>query len=152
MPASCDALEPPGVGVHAVDLEVTTRGRGFVELSDELAAAVRDSGVVTGLCALAIAHTSASLVVCENADGEVLRDLERFMSRLVVDGDALFRHDVEGPDDMPAHVRSVLTLTDVTLPVRDGRLVLGTCQGVFLWEHRARAHRRRLTVTVLGEP
>jgi secondary thiamine-phosphate synthase enzyme len=139
------------VSVHAVELEVATGGRGFVELSNDLAAAVRDSGIVTGLCAVSIAHTSASLVVCENADGEVLRDLERFMSRLVVDGDPLFRHDAEGPDDMPAHVRSVLTLTDVTLPVREGRLRLGTWQGVFLWEHRARAHRRRVSVTVLGE-
>ncbi|MGE0484351.1 MAG: secondary thiamine-phosphate synthase enzyme YjbQ [Gammaproteobacteria bacterium] len=139
------------MSVHAVEFEVATRGRGFTELTHDVAAAVRDSGIRTGLCAVSIAHTSASLVVCENADGEVLRDLERFMSRLVVDGDPVFRHDAEGPDDMPAHVRSVLTLTDVSLPVRGGRLRLGTWQGVFLWEHRTRAYRRRVTVTVLGE-
>ena len=90
-------------------------------------------------------------MLCENADPEVLRDLERFMQGLVVDGDPLFRHDAEGPDDMPAHIRSVLTHTDLTLPIRNGELQLGTWQGIFLWEHRARPHRRTLAITLIGE-
>ena len=133
------------------ELTVTTRGRGFVELTHELNGVVRDSGLRIGLCALWIRHTSASLLVSENADPEVLRDLERYMQRLVPDGDPLFRHTDEGDDDMPAHVRAVLTHTDLNVPVRDGRLALGTWQGVLLWEHRLRGHARRVDVTLLGE-
>ncbi len=132
-------------------LTVITRGRSFVELTVRLNDLVRDSGLRIGLCALWIRHTSASLLVCENADPEVLRDLERYMQRLVPDGDPLFRHVDEGDDDMPAHVRSVLTHTDINLPVRDGRLALGSWQGVLLWEHRVRGHQRRVDVTLLGE-
>jgi secondary thiamine-phosphate synthase enzyme len=137
--------------VFSRELEVATPGRGFTDLTRDLARAVREARITAGLCSVCIRHTSASLVVCENADPEVLRDLERFMQRLVPDGDPLFRHDAEGPDDMPAHVRSVLTRVDVTLPVRDGALVLGTWQGVYLWEHRVRPHRRWVTVTVIGD-
>lgn len=137
--------------LFTAELSVTTRGRGFVELSAELGAQLRDSGVHTGLCSVWCRHTSASLLVSENADPEVLRDLERYMSRLVPDGDALFQHVDEGPDDMPAHVRSVLTQTELTIPVRAGRLALGTWQGVFLWEHRRRSHQRLLDLTFLGE-
>ncbi|MBK6657117.1 MAG: YjbQ family protein [Proteobacteria bacterium] len=133
------------------ELSVTTHGRGYVEISDALNALVLDSDMRVGLCCLWIRHTSASLLVCENADSEVLRDLERFMARLVPDGDALFRHVDEGDDDMPAHVRAVLTHTDLNVPVRDGRLALGTWQGVFLWEHRRHGHQRRVEVTLLGE-
>jgi len=133
------------------ELTVATRTRGFVELTAELDGMVCDSGLRVGLCALWIRHTSASLLVCENADPQVLRDLERYMQRLVPDGDPLFRHVDEGEDDMPAHVRSVLTHTDLSLPVRDGRLALGTWQGVLLWEHRLRGHQRRVDVTLLGE-
>jgi len=136
--------------MHAAELLCRTRGRGCYELSDELGEVVQASGITTGLCSVFIRHTSASLMVCENADSEVLRDLERFMARLVVDGDALFRHTAEGPDDMPAHVRSVLTQTELTLPVRNGRLALGTWQGVYLWEHRTRGQERYIAVTVLG--
>jgi secondary thiamine-phosphate synthase enzyme len=136
--------------MHCAGLVCVTRGRGCYELSAELDDVVRASGIADGLCSVFIRHTSASLMVCENADGEVLRDLERFMSRLVADGDALFRHTAEGPDDMPAHVRSVLTQTELTLPVRAGRLALGTWQGVYLWEHRSRGHERHVAVTVLG--
>ncbi len=133
------------------ELRVATRGRGFVELSAEIGVLLRDSGVNTGLCSVWCRHTSASLLVSENADPEVLRDLERYLSRLVPDGDALFQHVDEGPDDMPAHVRSVLTQTELTIPVRAGRLALGTWQGIFLWEHRRRAHQRLLDLTFLGE-
>lgn len=133
------------------ELRVATRGRGFVELSAEIGAQLRDSGVTTGLCSVWCRHTSASLLVSENADPEVLRDLERYLGRLVPDGDPLFQHVDEGPDDMPAHVRSVLTQTELTVPVRAGRLALGTWQGIFLWEHRRRAHQRLLDLTFLGE-
>jgi secondary thiamine-phosphate synthase enzyme len=133
------------------ELSVTTRGRGYVEISDALNALVLDSDMRVGLCCLWIRHTSASLLVCENADPEVLRDLERFMAHLVPDGDALFRYVDEGDDDMPAHVRAVLTHTDLNIPLRDGRLALGTWQGVFLWEHRHHGHQRCVEVTLLGE-
>jgi secondary thiamine-phosphate synthase enzyme len=103
-----------------------------------------------GLCTLFVHHTSASLVVCENADPDVRRDLEAWLSRAVPDGDALYRHTCEGPDDMPAHVRSALTATSLSIPVRGGRLDLGTWQGVYLYEHRHRGHRRRVSLTVVG--
>ena len=134
----------------ATSLEIATAGRGFHEISAELSAAVRGSGVQNGLCHLFLRHTSASLLITENADPDVRRDLEQFMSRLVPDGDPAHLHTMEGPDDMPAHIRSVLTSSELTIPVRDGRLALGTWQGVYLWEHRHRPHRRRLDVTVLG--
>lgn len=133
------------------EVTITTRGRGFVELTAELNALLGDSGVRLGLCALWIRHTSASLLVCENADPEVLSDLERYMQHLVPAGDPLFRHVDEGDDDMPAHLRSVLTHTDLSLPIRNGRLALGTWQGVLLWEHRLRGQQRRVDVTLLGE-
>ena len=136
--------------IHQVDIEFATQGRGSYELTNNIQAAVRESGVETGLCNVFIRHTSASLMLCENADPTVRRDLESFMNRLAPDGDPLFRHIAEGPDDMPAHVRSVLTHADLNLPVRDGRCDLGTWQGVFLWEHRHAPHRRRITVTVSG--
>ena len=132
-------------------IDVSTRGRSIVEVTDRVAAAVADGDVVTGLCHLFLRHTSASLMVCENADPAVLRDMEAFMSRLVRDGDPLFEHSAEGPDDMPAHVRSVLTQTSLTLPVARGALALGTWQGVFVWEHRYAPHRRQLVVTISGD-
>ena len=122
--------------VHAETLTFQTRGR--------------ESGVGRGLCTVFVHHTSASLIVCENAEPEVRRDLERFFARLVPDGDPEFRHDDEGPDDMPAHVRSILTQTSITLPVEGGRCDLGTWQGLYLWEHRTAPHRRRVTVSVLA--
>lgn len=135
----------------AETLTVATRGRGTVDLSSRIQRAVAKSGVRLGLCNLFIHHTSASLIVCENADPDVRGDLERFMARLVPDGDELFRHIAEGEDDMPSHVRSVLTQTSLTVPVHHGRLALGTWQGVYLWEHRTAPHSRRVTVTVSGE-
>ncbi len=109
------------------------------------------SGIVSGICQVFCRHTSASLVLTENADPTVRADLEAFISRLVPDGDPIFRHTAEGPDDMPAHVRSVLTQSGLSLPVGGGRCLLGTWQGVYLWEHRSAGHRRHVTVTVLGE-
>ncbi len=131
--------------------EVSTRGRGSYEVTAQVQAAVIASGARAGLAQVFVHHTSASLMLCENADPDVRADLETFMSRLAPDGDPMFRHVAEGPDDMPAHVRSVLTASGLGIPVRDGRCDLGTWQGVYLWEHRHAAHRRRLTVTVLGE-
>jgi secondary thiamine-phosphate synthase enzyme len=137
--------------MYQSDVVVETRGRGSYEISDRVAQAVAESGVLAGLCHLFIAHTSASLMLCENADPDVRRDLETFMADLVPDGDARFVHRAEGPDDMPAHVRSVLTQASLSIPVRDARLALGTWQGVYVWEHRRAAHRRRVVVTVQGE-
>ena len=132
-------------------LFVETAGRGTSELTARVQAVVRDSGVQNGLCHVFVHHTSASLMLCENADPQVLRDLEAFMQRQVPDGDPLFEHVAEGPDDMPAHVRSVLTQSGISIPVADGRCSLGTWQGVYLWEHRHAPHRRQLTVTVHGQ-
>ncbi|MCP4299937.1 MAG: YjbQ family protein [Gammaproteobacteria bacterium] len=133
------------------ELEISTKGRGTYDLSRDVQNVVRDSGVRSGLCHVFIRHTSASLVLCENADPSVMQDLEAFMSRQVPDGDPMFTHTAEGPDDMPAHVRSILTQSDLNLPVKDGRCALGTWQGIYLWEHRYAAHTRRVIVTVQGD-
>ena len=130
---------------------VETRGRMTLEITDRVEELVRRSGIRTGLAQVFVHHTSASLVICENADPSVRRDLERFLARLVPDGGREWEHDAEGPDDMPAHVRSVLTQTGLTLPVTGGRPGLGTWQGIYLYEHRTSPHRRRLTVTIYGE-
>ena len=132
-------------------IQVDTRGRGTRELTSDVQSIVRRSGIKSGTCNVFIRHTSASLVICENADPAVLHDLETFMARLVPDGDPMFTHTAEGPDDMPAHVRSILTQSDLTMPVMDGRCALGTWQGIYLWEHRHRGHRRTVIVTVSGE-
>ena len=134
-----------------VQLQVDTGGRGTYDLTRQVGEAIRESGIRTGICHVFLRHTSASLMLCENADPAVLRDLEAFMSRLVPDGDPLYTHTAEGPDDMPAHVRSVLTHSDLNIPVRNGQPDLGTWQGVYLWEHRHAAHRRKVTVTITGE-
>jgi len=132
-------------------LTVRTRGRGTYDITDEVQELVARSGVRAGLCTLFVHHTSASLIVCENADPTVRRDLEAWFARAVPDGDPLFAHASEGPDDMPAHLRSVLTQTSLGVPVTDGRCALGTWQGLYLWEHRAHGHARRVSVTVVGE-
>ncbi|MFC1684798.1 secondary thiamine-phosphate synthase enzyme YjbQ [Pseudomonadota bacterium] len=131
-------------------LQIQTRGRGTYEITDQIEQAVDASGIETGLCHVFIQHTSASLILCENADPSVRRDLEAFMSHLIPDGDPMFHHTSEGPDDMPAHLRSILTKMDLTLPVSNGRCTLGTWQGVYLWEHRTQPHHRRVVVTVQG--
>jgi secondary thiamine-phosphate synthase enzyme len=129
---------------------VSTRGRGFHDITPEVQRAVKESGIRQGLCTVFLHHTSASLILCENADPDVRRDLEAFFSRLVKDGDTLFQHDAEGPDDMPAHVRTVLTQSSLSIPVQEGAADLGTWQGIYVWEHRNSPHRRRVTVSVLG--
>lgn len=135
---------------HAESFEVKTPGRGTQEITDAVQAIVRRADVQSGQCTVFVHHTSASLILSENADPVVRRDLEAFAARLAPDGDPMFRHTAEGPDDMPAHVRSVITPVSITIPVADGRCDLGTWQGVYLWEHRTSAHRRRITVTVVG--
>ncbi len=137
--------------VYRGELSVATQGRGTYDLTRDVAKVVSASSARIGLCTVFIHHTSASLIICENADPSVREDLERFAARLVPDGDRLFEHDDEGPDDMPAHVRSVLTQTSIGIPIVDGRLTLGTWQGLYLWEHRTAPHTRKVTVTVIGE-
>ncbi len=137
--------------LHSKTIEVSTRGRGTYDITEPLQAIAAASGITSGLCTVFVHHTSASLIISENADPAVRRDLDAFMARLVPDGDALFIHTDEGPDDMPSHVRSVLTQTSLGIPVASGRCDLGTWQGVYLWEHRHAPHRRRVTVTLLGE-
>ncbi len=136
---------------YSESFTIGTGGRGTYEVSDPIERIARDSGVVRGLCTVFLHHTSASLILCENADPSVRTDLERYFARLVPDGDAVFRHTAEGPDDMPAHVRTILTQNSLTIPVARARCDLGTWQGVYLWEHRTSPHRRRITVSVLGE-
>jgi len=137
--------------IEREELRVETKGRGTYDLSNDIQSVVSSSGINTGMCHVFICHTSASLMLSENADPAVMRDLETFMSRIVPDGDPMFTHRSEGPDDMPAHVRSILTQSDLNLPVVDGRCALGTWQGVYLWEHRHAPHSRRVIVTVQGD-
>lgn len=132
------------------ELKIATQGRGTYDLSSKVQDAVAASGIETGMCHVFICHTSASLILCENADPSVMRDLETFMSKQVPDGDPMFTHTAEGPDDMPAHVRSILTQSDLNLPVSNGQCALGTWQGIYLWEHRHAPHARRVVVTVQG--
>ena len=136
--------------MHQETLEIQTRRRGLVEVSDEVRAVVRRSGVQTGLCVVYCSHTSCSLVIQENADPSARRDLEAWLERLAPEGDPRYTHTAEGPDDMPSHLRAAVTKTSETLPVVAGMPALGTWQGVFLAEHRARPHSRRLVVHVQG--
>ncbi len=130
---------------------VASSGRGFTEITEHLRTVVYASGCKTGLLTAFVHHTSASLILCENADSQVLRDLDAWMARAVPDGDPIFRHTAEGPDDMPAHVRSVLTATSLSIPIARGRLDLGTWQGIFLFEHRTAPHQRQISMTVIGD-
>jgi secondary thiamine-phosphate synthase enzyme len=136
---------------HRGELAIETKGRGTYDITRDVASVVAASKTRDGLATVFIHHTSASLIICENADPSVRRDLDAFAARLVPDGDPLFEHDDEGPDDMPAHVRSVLTQTSLGIPIASGALALGTWQGLYLWEHRTSPHRRRVSVTVIGE-
>jgi secondary thiamine-phosphate synthase enzyme len=129
---------------------IDTQTRATHEITDPVERTVADSGVDTGLVHVLLHHTSASLMLCENVDPDVRGDLERFFSRLITDGDSLFRHRSEGDDDMSAHVRTVITHSDLTIPVTDGRLALGRYQGIYVWEHRYRGYSRQVTVTVNG--
>jgi secondary thiamine-phosphate synthase enzyme len=130
---------------------IQTRGRGFEPITDRVAAVVAKSRVRVGLCNVFTQHTSASLLITENADPAVRRDLERFMQRVAPDGSPEYEHDMEGPDDMPAHIRSVLAAATLSIPVAGGALQLGTWQGIYLWEHRRVPHRRAVLVTVVGD-
>ena len=132
-------------------LQVRTAGRGILDITPLVAEPVAQSGVGVGLCHIFIMHTSASLAITENADPRVHNDLESFLARLVPDGDPLYTHTSEGRDDMPAHIRSVLTGGSLTVPISDSRLVLGIWQGIYLWEHRDRPHERQIVLTISGE-
>ncbi len=132
------------------EFTVSTRGRGFSDITREVANAVASSQVQTGIANVFTLHTSCSLLLSENADPAVRGDLERWFARAVPDGDPIFRHNAEGPDDMPAHVRSILTGVSLSVPVGGGTLQLGTWQGIYLWEHRHAPHQRKVIVTVLG--
>lgn len=130
--------------------EITTPGRGIINITDEVAKFVGQRSVETGLCHIFLHHTSASMLLCENFDPLVQKDLEAFMLRLVPDGDPLYEHTEEGPDDMPSHVRSVLTTNFIVVPITNHKLDLGKWQGIYLWEHRLRSHLRKVTVTIQG--
>ncbi len=129
-------------------LNIRTQGRSTIDVTNEVEQLVSRSNIRNGLCNLFIQHTSASLILCENADPDVRIDLENFMQQMVKDGDPLFRHTAEGPDDMPAHIRNVLTSSSLTIPIANGRCLLGTWQGIYLWEHRLNAHVRKIIVTL----
>ncbi len=131
-------------------ITIRTSGRATIDITREIESVLRASAIEQGLCHVFVHHTSASLIITENADSNVRRDLENWIATQVRDGDPAFVHDQEGPDDMAAHIRSVLTQTELSIPVQSGKLALGTWQGLFLWEHRFQAHRRKLTVTLLG--
>jgi secondary thiamine-phosphate synthase enzyme len=131
-------------------LAVATRGRGFRDITGEVQRLVAQAAIDTGLCTLHLQHTSASLLIQENADPDVRRDFERFFERLVPDGDPLFVHTAEGDDDMPAHVRTALTTVNLSIPIANGRLALGTWQGIYVWEHRTAPHRRSVVVHIIG--
>jgi secondary thiamine-phosphate synthase enzyme len=134
---------------HAKSITFSTNGRGTYEITDQLQRIVRESGVNQGLCTAFLHHTSASLILCENADPSVRHDLERYFARLVPDGSPEFRHTAEGPDDMPAHIRTILTQNSISFPIADNACDLGTWQGLYLWEHRTAPHRRRITVSIV---
>ncbi len=134
-------------------LRVETRGRGFVDITDRVEKFVAESKIENGICALFLRHTSASLVIQENADPAVLRDLQKWISRVAPEaapGSNLYEHDAEGPDDMPAHIRSAITKSSETIPIVNGQLALGTWQAIYVWEHRSRSHTREVMIQVIG--
>ena len=129
-------------------IHIETRGRGTYEISKDIQQVIEANNFQSGLCHLFLQHTSASLILCENADTTVRDDLENFMARIAPDGAPEYNHDMEGPDDMPAHIRTILTQNSLTIPVLNGRCALGTWQGIFLWEHRTMGHKRKLVITL----
>ena len=133
-------------------LQVSTRGKGLYEITAHMASWLENAGIRSGLLTVFVQHTSASLTIQENADPDVVDDLNTFFNRLVPEDNRLYRHTCEGPDDMPAHIRAALTLTQVSIPVERGRMALGTWQGVYLFEHRAAPHRRTVLLHLIGEP
>ena len=138
------------MALHQRTLAIATRGRGFVDVTAQVAAVVAEAKVTTGLCTVFLRHTSASLVIQENADPAVLRDLQRWAAQVAPESSA-WEHDDEGPDDMPSHLRAAMTHTSESIPVTDGRLALGTWQALYVWEHRTSPHTRQLVVHVAGE-
>jgi secondary thiamine-phosphate synthase enzyme len=132
-------------------LSFDTAGQGLIEVTDDVARWVAGQGVGTGMLTVYIRHTSASLVIQENADPDVMRDLKTFFKTLVKEDPSLYRHRTEGPDDMPAHIKSAMTQTSLNIPVTDGRMALGTWQGIYLFEHRTRPHKRQLTLHLMGD-
>jgi len=129
-------------------LSIETKGRGTFDISNDIQKVVNENNIQFGLCHLFLQHTSASLILCENADATVRVDLENFMARIAPDGDPAYLHDMEGPDDMPAHIRSILTQNSLIIPITNSHLALGTWQGVYLWEHRTHGHSRKLIITL----
>lgn len=140
----------PEILLADTTLRVEPSGPGLHEITDRVRQAVADAGVRSGLCTVFVRHTSASLTIQENADPSARRDLEAWLNRLVPENDPLYTHTAEGPDDMPAHVKAILTQTSLGIPIAEGRLALGTWQGIYLWEHRRRRHRREVLVQVIG--
>src|SRR6185503_14849735 len=136
--------------IHQTTLEFRTRGRGTTDITADVQRVVAASGIAKGLCTVFLLHTSASLILCENADPDVRKDLEMLLSRLAPDGDEEYVHDAEGPDDMASHARSILTSNSLSIPVAEGKLMLGTWQGIYLYEHRASPHARHCMLTVIG--
>lgn len=132
-------------------LRFSTSGRGTYNISPQVSEAISRSGIRSGVCHLFIQHTSASLILCENADPTVREDLDNYMAKLVKDGDSAYKHKDEGPDDMPAHIRTILTQSSLSIPIEKGRCDLGIWQGIFLWEHRTASHKRNIAVTIMGE-
>jgi len=139
------------MAMHLHRLQVSTKGKGLYEITGPIGGWLDGTGVQTGLLTVFVQHTSASLLVQENADPDVVHDLNAFFSRLVAEDNRLYRHTIEGSDDMPAHIRAALTLTQISIPVERGRMLLGTWQGVYLFEHRAAPHRRTVLLQVIGE-
>jgi secondary thiamine-phosphate synthase enzyme len=157
---SCTSPSKPKAGCSRADgtpviaqrsFSIRTRGRGTTDITAEVERIVRESGVAVGLANIFLQHTSASLILCENAAPAVRCDLETILSRVAPDGDPAYVHDDEGPDDMAAHARSVLTTNSLQIPVHEGALMLGTWQGIYLWEHRHAPHQRSVVVSVLGD-
>jgi len=137
--------------VFQQELSFTTSGRSTTNITNQVQNIVAQSGITIGTCHVFVQHTSASLMLCENADPDVQRDMETYMQHIVPDGDPMFLHQDEGPDDMSAHIRTVLTNPDLTMPINSSRCDLGIWQGIYLWEHRTHSHQRRIIVTVQGD-
>lgn len=132
-------------------IEITTSGRGLTNITNEVAKLVASANIAVGLCHVFLHHTSASLILCENCDPDVQKDLDAFMLRLIPDDDSLYAHNAEGADDMPAHIRTVLTQSFLLIPISQFKLALGSWQGIYLWEHRLHSHHRKITITVQGD-
>ena len=130
---------------------ISTTGRGTYNITQQVTASIENSGIKFGICHIFIQHTSASLILCENADKAVRDDLDAYMANLVKDGDSLYKHRDEGPDDMAAHIRTILTQSSLSIPVYKGKCDLGLWQGIYLWEHRTHSHKRNIAITIMGE-